>query len=215
MRGPRYATEPFPDPLPDPSLFFAALRRGDRDAESVLVARNLRLVAHVARKFVATGADMDDLIGAGSLGLLKAVRTFDPGRGIRFSTYAAICIKHEILMYIRDHHSNTSSTLSLEASVYHSVDGDEQPLSGLLGTNTDLLFETVANRLDRDLIRRAISFLDPKERRVIQLLYGLEDGSSVSQRRIAKLMGISQASVSRIRARAMGKLRALLEDEVW
>lgn len=204
----------FPKPL-EPAkeaALIARLAEGDREAAAKLMEHNLRLVAHIAKKYVSGGADQDDLISVGSLGLVKAVQTFRPEAG-KLTAYAARCIENEIRMYFRANRKNRNVVL-LGDSLGPDQDGNEAQLSDLLGTEPDIVPEAAENAIES---RRALALmetaLDGREREVLGLRYGLVDGEPWPQHRVAEKLGISRSYVSRIEKKALEKLRRALEGE--
>lgn len=187
----------------------ARMMEGDEKASRTLIEHNLRLAAHIARKYVSCGINRDDLVSIGSIGLIKAVRSYKPESG-RLATYASRCIENEILMAIRSNRK-TRSDMSLNAPIGSDREGNEIMLQDILSTDEDSVPEKVAARLDA---RRALSLLkglDAREKTVVVLRYGLMDDKIHSQSDIAALLGISRSYVSRIEKKALAKLRKQLD----
>jgi len=197
----------FPQPLsPDAErAALDALRRGEPGAQQLLVEHNLRLVAHLVKKFENTGEDPEDLIDIGAIGLIKAVRTFDPDKGVRLATYAARCIENEILMHLRSMR-RARAEISLYEPVGTDREGNEIALIEVLGTEADTVDRQVETELESDLLRPRLARLDPKERQVVEMRYGLRDGRERTQREIGRMLGISRSYVSRIEKHAVSKL---------
>ena len=206
------AKSSFPKPL-DREEEQALIRRmfdGAPEAQHGLIEHNLRLVAHIAKKYAQPGVDQDDLISVGALGLIKAVQTFRPEAG-RLTAYASRCIENEILMYFRASRKNRNVVLMGE-SLGPDKDGNETPLDKLLGTEPDLVSrEAETAILSRQVKRLMGKALDDREREVLCLRYGLSDGEPWPQHRVAARLGISRSYVSRIEKRALEKLRRALE----
>lgn len=204
----------FPKPLePDEEeALVARLREGDREAERKLIEHNLRLVAHIARKYSQPGVEQDDLISVGSLGLIKAVQSFRPEAG-RLTAYASRCIENEIRMYFRGNRKNRNVVL-LSESLGKDQDGNDVQLSDLLGTDAELVPDAAEAAIES---RRAIQcmerVLDPREREVVRLRCGLADGEPWPQHRIAARFGISRSYVSRIEKKALEKLRRAMGEQ--
>jgi len=201
----------FPLPLPpeEESRCISRMRSGDRQARDKLIRHNLRLVAHIVKKFDCTGEDSEDLISIGTIGLIKGINTFDPSRRTRLATYAARCIENEILMHLRATRRERMET-SLQDPIGTDRDGNEITLMDILSTDAEALPELVSRRsLCREL-RQRLEFLDQRERRVIELRYGLDGGACRTQREIARDLDISRSYVSRIEKKAVGKLNQLL-----
>lgn len=179
---------------------------GDESARSILIERNLRLVVYIARRFESTGVGIEDLVSIGTVGLIKAVGSFRSERGIKLATYASRCIENEILMYIRKH-SHERIELSLDEPLNVDWDGGELLLSDVLDSGEDGVCEEFAAREERALVRRAVAALRPRERRIIELRYGLDGGRELTQKEVADLLGISQSYISRLEKRIILSLR--------
>ena len=197
----------FPQPLSEAeeASFLAGHLAGDPDSRQTLIERNLRLVAHIVKKFDNTGEETDDLISIGTVGLIKAIDTFDPGKGTRLATYAARCIENEILMFLRSA-KKTKGEVSLYDPIGVDREGNEISLIDVLGSDPDVVPDQVASTVDLETVQRELRILGPKERRVIELRFGLFNRPKKTQREIASLLGISRSYVSRIEKRAVVKL---------
>lgn len=197
----------FPQPLSEEaeSHNLLLLQQGDLDARNTLIEHNLRLVAHVIRKFDNTGEDMDDLISIGTIGLIKAINTFDLSKGVKLATYAARCIENEILMHLRATKKHRGE-VSLHDPIGVDKEGNEISLSDILGTDPNAVSDLVERTLDQQTIYKQIQKLSKRERRVLEERYGLMNGLRKTQRDIARKMGISRSYVSRIEKRAIEKL---------
>ena len=202
----------FPKPLTEEEErhYLALSAQGDTEARNILVERNLRLVAHIMKKYYAQTADQEDLISIGTIGLIKGITTFDPSKGARLATYAARCVENEILMYFRSGRKSAQD-VSLSDYIETGTDGAPLALMDVVSEDTDLM-EQVANQEAVRLLRRAVdTCLTEQERMVIQLRYGLGAEEPLRQREVADRTGISRSYVSRIEKRALKKLRAALE----
>ena len=202
----------FPKPLSaeEERHYLELSAQGDLEARNILVERNLRLVAHVMKKYYAQTADQEDLISIGTIGLMKGVTTFDPSKGARLATYAARCVENEILMYFRSQRKSAQD-VSLSDYIDTGADGAPLELMDVISEDRDLLEELTA-RESEALVRRAVEkCLTEQERQVIRLRYGLEGEEPLRQRQVAERTGISRSYVSRIEKRALEKLRAELE----
>lgn len=202
----------FPKPLTEEEeqKFLALSAQGDLEARNILVERNLRLVAHIMKKYYAQTADQEDLISIGTIGLIKGITTFDPGKGARLATYAARCVENEILMYFRAGRKSAQD-VSLSDYIDTGTDGAPLALQDVVSEDTDLM-EQVAGKESICNLRRAVdSCLTEQEQLVIRLRYGLGTEEPLRQREVADRTGISRSYVSRIEKRALGKLRAALE----
>ena len=186
------------------------MRDGDENARQMLVERNMRLIVHIARKYKVPGCTFDDLISIGSVGLIKAVRSYDMDPGTSLSTYAARCIENEILMSLRQSRKRQGD-VSLDEPLGTDKDGNTISFSDLLGTPPDMVEDEVRRRVTLDKVRRALPLLPERERTVITLRYGLKDGVMHPQHEIAALLGISRSYVSRVEKHAIELLRELIE----
>ncbi len=186
------------------------MRDGDENARQMLVERNMRLIVHIARKYKVPGCTFDDLISIGSVGLIKAVRSYDMDTGTSLSTYAARCIENEILMSLRQSRKRQGD-VSLDEPLGTDKDGNTISFSDLLGTPPDMVEDEVRRRVTLDKVRRALPLLPERERTVITLRYGLKDGVMHPQHEIAALLGISRSYVSRVEKHAIELLRELIE----
>ncbi len=197
----------FPQPLSpeEEEKCLNKMKAGDQEARNILVERNLRLVAHIVKKFDNTGHDADDLISIGTIGLIKAIGTFNQDKQTRLATYAARCIENEILMYLRSNKKIRNEVMLYEP-IGSDKEGNEISLIDVLGTDHDVVVETVENRLEEDKLREKMRDLNPRELKVLQMRFGLTDGIRYTQREIAKKLGISRSYVSRIEKKAISKL---------
>ena len=202
----------FPKPLtPQEEQHYLELSaKGDLEARNILIERNLRLVAHIMKKYYAQTADQEDLISIGTIGLIKGITTFDPAKGAKLATYAARCVENEILMHFRSQRKS-SHDVSLSDYIDTGSDGTALSLMDVVSEDEDLL-EQISNREQLQMVRRLVdTCLTEQERQVISLRYGLQDGHPQRQREVAKAIGISRSYVSRIEKRALEKLRKELE----
>ena len=206
------STGSFPKPLTEEEErhYLALSAQGDVEARNILVERNLRLVAHIMKKYYAQTADQEDLISIGTIGLIKGISTFDPSKGARLATYAARCVENEILMYFRAGRKSAQD-VSLSDYIDTGTDGAPLALMDVVSEDVDLT-EQVAGKETVEQLRRAVdTCLTQQERLVIRLRYGLETEIPLRQREVADRTGISRSYVSRIEKRALKKLRAALE----
>lgn len=206
-------TGSFPKPLTEEEerIYLEQAKQGDLEARNILIERNLRLVAHIMKKYYAQTADQEDLISIGTIGLIKGITTFDPAKGARLATYAARCIENEILMYFRSQKKNAQD-VSLFDSIETGADGAPLALMDVVSEDVDLM-EQVSSREMAVLLRRAIdTCLTEQERQVILLRYGLAGSPPKRQREVAGILGISRSYISRIEKKALGKLRSALEE---
>mgnify|MGYP004675165399 CR=1 FL=1 len=202
----------FPKPLSaeEERHYLSLSAQGDLEARNILVERNLRLVAHVMKKYYAQTADQEDLISIGTIGLIKGISTFDASKGARLATYAARCVENEILMYFRSQRKSAQD-VSLSDYIETGAEGAPLELMDVLSEDCDLL-EEVSGRETVARLRQAVErCLSEQERQVVVLRYGLGGGAPLRQRQVAERLGISRSYISRIEKRALGKLRAELE----
>lgn len=204
----------FPQPLSADEEFHLvdACRKGDEDARNLLIEHNLRLVAHVARKYAVNAADSDDLISIGTIGLIKAVSSYDPDKGIRLATYAARCIENEILMHLRAS-KKLQNEVSLNEPLGTDKEGNEISLIDILGCEDEEVEEKVdLTQRIKKLYRLIRSVLEGREQIIIRLRYGLCGGCGKTQREVAESLGISRSYVSRIEKKALSKLQEGLKQ---
>ena len=178
----------------------------DESARVTLVEHNLRLVVYIAKRFENTGTGIEDLISIGTVGLIKAINTFRPDKSIKLATYASRCIENEILMYIRKH-SGQRCEVSFDEPLNTDWDGNELLLSDVLGSDEDSVSYELELREERRVVRAAVADLDPRERELIELRYGLRGGNELTQKEVADLLGISQSYISRLEKRILARLR--------
>ena len=182
------------------------LEQGEESAKQILIERNLRLVAHIMKKYYAQASDQEDLISIGTIGLIKAVGTFKSDKNIKLATYASRCIENEILMHIRKI-SGQRSEISLDEPINTDWDGNELLLSDVLGTDADTVHRPLEDDAERQLLREAIGLLSEREQTIVRLRYGLSGGQEKTQKEVADHMGISQSYISRLEKRIMLRLR--------
>lgn len=202
------AGEALPPPLSreEESQCIHALSQGDESVKQTLIERNLRLVVYIARKFENTGVNIEDLISIGTIGLIKAVNTFDTTKKIKLATYASRCIENEILMYLR-----RSCRLKLEVSLDEPLnidwDGNELLLSDILGTDGDLVYRGIEDEVDKQLLALAMRKLTPREKQIMELRFGLRGTHEYTQKQVADMLGISQSYISRLEKHIIKVLR--------
>ena len=181
---------------------------GDRQARDKLIADNLGLVYSVVARFAGRGHDREELVQIGSIGLIKAINTFNPGKNIKLATYASRCIENEILMYLR-RSSKTKLEVSIDEPLNVDWDGNELLLSDILGTDEDLISKDIENEVERKLLVKAIEKLSGRERMIIEMRFGLNTagGEEMTQKEVADRMGISQSYISRLEKKIMKRLK--------
>lgn len=203
----------FPRPLSpqEEARYIRACREGDLTARNKLIEHNLRLVAHIVKKFEGTRENVEDLISVGNLGLMKAIESFDPGRGTKLATYAAKCVENEILMYLRSQ-KKVRQEVFLQDPIGVDREGNEVTLMDVLSTDEDAVPDLVDGRWQRSRVRQWLRSLPRKEREVLEKRYGLTDGVKHTQRDIARQLGISRSYVSRIEKRALQSMGVFLRS---
>jgi len=186
--------------------YFLKRLKYDDSIKSILIERNLRLVVYIARKFENTGICIEDLISIGTIGLIKAVNTFDPAKKIKLATYASRCIENEILMYLR-RNNKTRVEVSFDEPLNIDWDGNELLLSDILGTENDIIYKLIEDEVDKKLLHLALQKLSGRERKIMELRFGLNNGIEKTQKEVADLLGISQSYISRLEKRIIKRLK--------
>lgn len=204
-------TDVLPAPLEaeDEAMLIAQLgTEADEEIKKKLIEHNLRLVVYIAKKFDNTGVGVEDLISIGTIGLIKAINTFNPGKKIKLATYASRCIENEILMYLR-RNNKTKMEVSIDEPLNVDWDGNELLLSDILGTDEDVIYKDLENEAERKLLVRAINKLSKREKLIIQMRFGIgsPDGQEKTQKEVADYLGISQSYISRLEKKIMIRLR--------
>jgi RNA polymerase sporulation-specific sigma factor len=201
-------SEALPPPLTkeEEEMLIQKLSSGDKTARSLLIERNLRLVVYIARKFENTGINIEDLISIGTIGLIKAVNTFNPEKKIKLATYASRCIENEILMYLR-RNNKVRAEVSFDEPLNIDWDGNELLLSDVLGTEDDVITKDLEADVDRRLLFNALRQLSDREKQIMELRFGLSGGEEKTQKDVADLLGISQSYISRLEKRIIKRLR--------
>lgn len=180
----------------------------EKTARAALIEHNLRLVVYIAKKFDNTSVGIEDLISIGTIGLIKAINTFNPEKNIKLATYASRCIENEILMYLR-RNNKTRMEVSIDEPLNVDWDGNELLLSDILGTDEDVIYRGLEDETEKNLLNTAISHLNPRERKIVELRFGLTniDGDEMTQKEVADLLGISQSYISRLEKKIMKRLK--------
>ena len=184
----------------------------EQDGREVLIEHNLRLVVYIARKFDNTGVGVEDLISIGTIGLIKAINSFNPDKNIKLATYASRCIENEILMYLR-RNNKTRMEVSIDEPLNVDWDGNELLLSDILGTDEDVIYKGIEGEVNRMLLNKAIRCLSPREQTIIKLRFGIntKDGYDRTQKEVADILGISQSYISRIEKKVIKGLQRVME----
>ncbi len=178
----------------------------DEAAKRVLIERNLRLVVYIARKFENTGIYVEDLISIGTIGLIKAINTFNPEKNIKLATYASRCIENEILMYLRKN-QNRRSEISIDEPLNVDWDGNELLLSDILGTDNDIIYRSIEDEVDKMLLKNAMEKLTKREKEIMIMRFGLNNQKEKTQKEVADILGISQSYISRLEKRIIKRLK--------
>lgn len=203
------------DPLPQPltreeeAELLQMLPTDDGTVRSILIERNLRLVVFIARKFESSGVGLEDLISIGTIGLIKAVNTFDPEKKNKLATYASRCIENEMLMHLR-HTARIRYEISLDEPLRKDWDGNELLLSDILGTESDLVYRRMDDKVEKQLLRAALARLPLREQQIMQLRFGLGGAREMTQKEVADALGISQSYISRLEKRILSRLNVEL-----
>jgi len=201
------SSEALPPPLTavEEADLVERLAGGDPRVREALIERNLRLVVYIARKFESTGIGLEDLVSIGTIGLIKAVNTFDPAKKIKLATYASRCIENEILMCLR-RNSRMKSEVSFDEPLNIDWDGNELLLSDVLGTDNDIIYKEIEEEVDKNLLAAALAKLSAREKIIMELRFGLGGQGEKTQKEVADLLGISQSYISRLEKRIIKRL---------
>jgi len=201
-------SEALPPPLTsdEENYLLDKLEKCDYGVKSILIERNLRLVVYIARKFENTGVGVEDLVSIGTIGLIKAINTFNPSKNIKLATYASRCIENEILMYLR-RNNKVKSEISIDEPLNVDWDGNELLLSDILGTENDIIQRSIEDEVDKELLSAAMKKLSVREKKIMELRFGLSNGVEKTQKEVADMLGISQSYISRLEKRIIGRLR--------
>ncbi|MBQ4613191.1 MAG: RNA polymerase sporulation sigma factor SigE [Clostridia bacterium] len=205
-------TDILPPPLAEQEerAALAALETGDTAAQETLIIHNLRLVVYIARKFESSGVGIEDLISIGTIGLIKAVRTFCPGRNIKLATYSSRCIENEILMYLRKNVQKRNE-ISIDEPLNVDWDGNELLLLDILGSDPDIIHRDIEQEAEREQLLLCVKRLSAREQRIMRLRFGICGEKEHTQKEVADMLGISQSYISRLEKRIIRRLREELE----
>ena len=198
---------PLPFSAEEESAMIGKLSAGDEAVKSSLVEHNLRLVVYIARKFDNTGADSDDLVSVGTIGLIKAVNSFKPDKNIKLATYASRCIENEILMYLR-RLVRVRNEVSFDEPLNTDWEGNELLLSDILGTDSDAVYKDIETGVEKELLRGALEKLPERDRLIMDLRFGLGGKEEMTQKDVADLLGISQSYISRLEKKIIARLKS-------
>lgn len=201
-------SEALPPPLSmdEENFLLSRLEVDDFGVKKTLIERNLRLVVYIARKFENTGVGVEDLVSIGTIGLIKAINTFNPSKNIKLATYASRCIENEILMYLR-RNNKVKTEISIDEPLNIDWDGNELLLSDILGTENDIIHRSIEDEVDKELLNTAMKKLSLREKRIMELRFGLANGVEKTQKEVADMLGISQSYISRLEKRIISRLK--------
>ena len=204
--------EQLPPPLTkdEEQKTFELLKTDEKKARELLIIHNLRLVVYIAKKFESTGVGIEDLVSIGTIGLIKAVKTFCPDKNIKLATYASRCIENEILMFLRKA-SQHKNDISIDEPLNIDWDGNELLLSDILGTDDDVVNKGIEMETEKQILRQEINKLDERERQIMEMRFGLVNGHEMTQKQVAEKVGISQSYISRLEKRIINGIREKLE----
>lgn len=182
------------------------LEKNDDEAKKILVERNLRLVVYISKKFENTGIDIEDLISIGTIGLMKAINTFNVSKNIKLATYSSRCVENEILMYLR-RTNKTKGEISIDEPLKQDGDGNELLLSDILGTESDITSKNIEDEVDKKLLRISMQKLNEREKSIMDLRFGFSTGDEKTQKEVADMLGISQSYISRLEKKIISKMK--------
>ncbi len=197
---------PSPLTLEEESEVLERISNGEEEAKESLIEHNLRLVVYIARRFENTGIDLDDLISVGTIGLIKAVNSYNVDKNIKLATYASRCIENEILMFLR-RTSKIKSEVSFDEPLNTDSEGNELVLSDIMGTDSDTVYKKIENGVENELLKEALGRLNNREQEIMSLRYGLNGEEEKTQKEVADMLGISQSYISRLEKKIIGRLK--------
>ncbi len=200
------STLPPPLSKEDEEKYISMLESDRKSAKNILIERNLRLVVYIAKKFENTGINIEDLISIGTIGLIKAINSFNPQKKIKLATYASRCIENEILMYLRKN-NNRRIEISIDEPLNVDWDGNELLLSDILGTDSDMVYRDIENEVDKQLLTIALENLSKREKNIMELRFGVKSGKGRTQKEVADMLGISQSYISRLEKRIIQRMK--------
>lgn len=206
------STDKLPPPLSkeEELSLLIRLKEGDEKARDILIEHNLRLVVFLAKKYESAGYDIEDLVSIGSIGLIKGINTYKIDKNIKLATYASRCIANEILMFLRKN-KRRKTELSFEDALNYDSEGNELHLEDILGTDEDIVIKEFENSMDKKMLASEINKLDPRDKQIMILRYGLNNTEEYTQKEVAEMLGISQSYISRIEKKVIKNLKNLLK----
>ncbi len=205
------STDILPPPLDknEELEYILKAQKGDIDARNKLIEHNLRLVVFLAKKYENTGYDIEDLVSIGSIGLIKGIKTYKLDKNIKLATYASRCVANEILMFLRKNKKRRGE-ISFEDALNYDSEGNELHLEDILGTDNDIVIKSFEDKLDKQVLSKHLNELDPREKQIMILRYGLNNTEEYTQKEVAELLGISQSYISRIEKKVIAKLKNIM-----
>lgn len=206
------STDKLPPPLSkeEELAYLIRLKEGDESARDVLIEHNLRLVVFLAKKYESAGYDIEDLVSIGSIGLIKGINTYKIDKNIKLATYASRCIANEILMFLRKN-KRRKTEISFEDALNYDSEGNELHLEDILGTDEDIVIKEFENSMDKKMLAAEINKLEPRDKQIMVLRYGLNNTEEYTQKEVAEMLGISQSYISRIEKKVIKNLKILLK----
>lgn len=206
------ATDILPPPLSkkEEDYYLELKEHGDENAKNKLIEHNLRLVVFLAKRYENTGVDLEDLVSIGSIGLIKGINTYKRGKNIKLATYCSRCIDNEILMYLRKN-KKTKADISFEESLSFDSDGNELHLEDILGTEGDIVTKPLEDEYDKEVLKKELEKLEPRDKEIMYLRYGLGGKEELTQKEVAKKLNISQSYISRIEKKVIKKLKSIIK----
>ncbi len=206
------ATDKLPPPLSKEKEleYLIKAKSGDIEARNILIEHNLRLVVFLAKKYENTGFDIEDLVSIGSIGLIKGINTYKIDKNIKLATYASRCIANEILMFLRKN-KRKKIEVSLEETLNYDAEGNELKLEDILGTENDVVPKELECVMDKEILTKEIEVLEPREKEIMTLRYGLNNTKEYTQKEVAEMLGISQSYISRIEKKVVKKLQSVMK----
>ena len=206
------ATDILPPPLSkeEEDHYLELKENGDENAKNKLIEHNLRLVVYLAKRYENTKVDLEDLVSIGSIGLIKGINTYKRGKNIKLATYCSRCIDNEILMYLRKN-KKTKTDISFEESLSFDSDGNELHLEDILGTESDIVTKPLEDEYDKKTLKEELEKLDDRDKRIMELRYGLNGNEELTQKEVARKLNISQSYISRIEKKVIKKLKTIIK----
>ena len=206
------STDILPPPLSneDEIKYLELSKKGDIEARNKLIEHNIRLVVFLAKKYENTGYELEDLVSIGSIGLIKGINTYKMDKNIKLATYCSRCIANEILMFLRKNKKRRSE-ISFEDALNYDAEGNELHLEDILGTDSDIVYDEFVSKIDKSYLEKELNMLNPRERHIMKLRYGLNNTEEYTQKEVANMLGISQSYISRIEKKIIKKIQEIMK----